>query len=471
MLVLTALVWCTVLLYWQVNDIRPGARDIALYLGVLPVGMFAVAVLLRRGLRSAADKAKASDTVEGDDTTTPEAAAAAAEPVDVAVLAIRAGALRLPAGGNASDVEQAARESRQAGLHGKLKDASGFPVFAAWVEDADAEAGRDWWAGLAGEPPALDDEQWRALSLLQPVARELLERVAADGLLDAPEPPSLQRRREPLPAPSLQVRLQLPADWNVAVREGTRALLQAEASACGLPSERVAFDVQAYRSPTEAWQWLQALQRTMPDIAAPPTHYLWLGCDSQLGERSVQRLQSAGRLMDAATPEGQVPGEGAAGLLLTVADRQAQGQPLAQACGLVDIDQGVSWRERTAQQQVAQMLAQVFARAGAPDKEVVAVVSDADHRKSRRQISAAVASGLDAVDPEEGQTDFGMACGSLGAAAAPALLALAAARAEREQAPVLALGLCAESERIAALLLPPHAAEDEPDAPAGHGAA
>ena len=48
LLLVSGLTWVAVIAYWQVAEVRPQARDLVLYLGVLPLAIFAVLVLGKR---------------------------------------------------------------------------------------------------------------------------------------------------------------------------------------------------------------------------------------------------------------------------------------------------------------------------------------------------------------------------------------------------------------------------------------
>jgi len=462
LLFLAALIWFVVIMYWQVNDIQPTARDIAVYLGVLPVGVFLTLVLLKNGMASASSKAEQAGAAQSSGAQ-PDSGVQASEATPVAgpPLAVLAGALRLPAGASADEVEQAIADPRQASLHKRLKDEAGFPVFAAWVEDLDTEAVEQRMDDAVPERKQsgqrLAEEQLRALSLLQPVMEDLMLQVSAEQLLATPESQHDVRRREPLPLPTLEIRLLLASGWSQDVQRDVRGWVLAEAEATGLPLEQITVETAVVDSGAEVWAQLELVARQPINPAAPVYHML-LACDSMIGAQRIARLQQAGGLMSGRNPEGLVPGEGAVGVLLMAADAEGSflQPPQAIARGLVIAQRGISWQTRSAVRQMSEMLAQALAFAGAGKQDVNAVVSDSDQRKSRSSaVSGVVAVELPHIELESGCLSIGTACGHLGHVAALAVLTLSAVRAQRDDASILALAVSEASERVTVVLMPP----------------
>lgn len=469
LLLATAVVWALVIGYWKIAGIRPDARDLVLYLGVLPLGVFAVLSLLKRSLDVARDKSSAAQDASpaGDDVPDLEDAASPGEPGSR--IAILGSALQLPAGHDVAGVLASLAEPATPELHDRLKDGSGFPVFASWVEDVDTGASAQALeAAAGGSADKATDEQLRAFGLLIPVAQDLLVQAVAEGWLD---PPATDAGTHALPPPDLKATLFVPAEWPAALREQAAAWLADEALASGVPGQRFFVEAIPASGPDEVWRHLATLATPSPSatLAEAPALQLLLACHSAVGERSVQRLEHTARLLSVGQPEGVVPGEGAAGLIVSVADA-ADGfahPPKAILRTQSSARKGVSWQMRTAVPQIETLLDQTLARAAGTSREdLKALVCDADQRRSRSAaIAGFVGQVLGHLDPETDCVSTGAACGHSGIVSPLALVALAAERAAADEAPVLALAVAEPDQRTIALLLPPDstAADDVAD--------
>ncbi|MFT4256753.1 MAG: hypothetical protein QM599_07350 [Pseudoxanthomonas sp.] len=464
-LLLTALVvWALVIVFWRVAGIHPEARDLVLYLGVLPLGTFAV---LRYGLNGARKKKASGTRGETEQSIAGRAnggdEAPHAEPAPR--IAILASALQLPVGGDPASALESLAAPIAPKLHDKLKDGSGFPIFASWARDTDtatAEQALEALDAHADAPPAhFDEEQLRALALLIPVTQDLLQRVVSEAWLAGPEPTAPQgvHRGAASPLPGLRATVFLPADWPAAVRERVSRWLSHEADACGIPGDQLTVEVLPASAAGEPWQHVAAIGASPEPPAAPPTLHLLLACHSLIGERSVQRLGQSGQLYSARQPEGIVPGEAAAGILLLAADHDDRFafQPRAILRASATVRQGVSWQPRAAMGQMEDLFGQTLACAPeARQKDLKALVSDADFRKSR---STAVAGFFDAalahLEPEGNCVTTGCGCGHAGIASPLVLIALAAEKASAAAGAVLALAVAEPDQRSIALVLPP----------------
>lgn len=454
-LLLTALlVWAVVIGYWRIAGVRPDVGDLVLYLGVLPLGTFAVLALLKRGFdgaRSEASAAQAQGT-EGDGS---EAGGEAPQVERSTPVAILAGALRLPVGGDPATVLGALAAPLAPQLHKTLKDGSGFPVFASWVEDVDTDTAAQALETSSGERLGTDgfaQEQLRAFALLLPVVQDLVAQVVAEDWLAAPL------------LPQLQIVAFLPSEWPAAMRDRVATWVAGEARACGIPDARMQCKAVPASGSDDVWRHLAEVAPPPAQPAAAPVLHLLAACHSGLGEPSVQRLDRSGRLLSARQPEGIVPGEGAAGAVLLTAGPDGDFALPSRAVlrAQTTTGQGVSWQPRMAIQQMHALLEQTLARAqGVTAAEVKSLVCDADLRKSRATaVAGLLAQSLDHLDPEADCVAIGGGCGHTGIVAALTLVALAAERVVATGAPVLVLAVAEAEQRTIALLSPP----DPPDA-------
>ncbi len=462
-LLFALLVWACVVAWWSLRDIQPTTRDLVLYLGVLPVGGFAVLVLLGRGMRSAAGKAQATQPAPAGDAGPAAAQTGSAAPQPRPPLAILAGAVSLPAGASPEAVEACCVESAQPALHKTLKDRDGFPVLAAWIDDL-ALADVEQWLDAQGAGPdgrnRLRPEQLRALAALQPVVQTLADHILAEGLLLGPEVEAAAPRygRTPVapPLPALSVRLWAPVDWTPAACTVAADWLSAELAACGLPMAQVEVLVEAHGEVAPLLGYLDALA-ALPADAPAPGYHLALACESLLAPAGIERLQRQGGLLSARQPEGVVPAEGAAGVLAHVPGSSAAARPQAESFlqSRAIEQEGVSWRTGAAVGAFSALVNQALQRNGIEGAGVTALLSDAGLRKSRAALVAGLAGGsFPHLDFEADCLNIGIRNGALGHAGVLAMLAIASARSRRDDSPVVVLHVSAAQARAVFALSP-----------------
>ena len=481
------LVGAVMVAYWRRTGASPAAGDLGLYLLALPLGLIGGYWLLRWGIDGR--KAKTS------------AATAAATGADVAddgpqpdrVLHLLAHAVLIPAGASAAEAVAALVEPKRPALHPQFKDDGGMPVFAAAVDgvdpDAIAEALREFLA--AGSQPHADidavfaEEHLRALALLEPVADELLQVALA---ADADEMDPYARVAEVAPASVLRVRLLLPVAWPVAARQTAADWLLAKATTIGYRVGHVSVDVIAVEAASDVWRLLDQLGQARAresESGRDSDRHLLLGAHSLLAEAAIEQLSQQRPLLGSGRPEGMVPGEGAAGILISASVAAVDG--VASVNPDVDLDVPLPLRlhrvssapalagvpSRRVSQHAADLLARSLVTAAQPAHAVAALLSDGDHRPSRAvELAGAMAIALPDLDPIVHGLHLGIACGDLGAVAPLALIAAAAAQAEQSAAPVLAISVADDTLRFALAVSPlPMPANPVADAPTRHAPA
>lgn len=269
----------------------------------------------------------------------------------------------------------------------------------------------------------------------------LLHPLLADYLAAAPAD------RDAVALPVLHLLPLLPTGWQPGQRQGAADWLLQLVEQQGWPARRLAL------SPAFA------LDRpfTLLDTLAQPGLTLLLACESTIGEASVRELQARGLLFSARAGRGQVPGEGAAGLLLADA---AQAKLLA-APALTMLDGACAGRcpaPADARFDSA-LLASLGRKALADSKTEASAVStlcaDADCRPHRtaEQMSATGAL-LPDLELAGALLAIGASCGNTGAAGTLAALALAAHEAQASGGPVLCLSNSDDHARCALVLRP-----------------
>lgn len=500
-----ALVGVAVVLTWRGTGTTPGARDLALWLVGLPLALLAgywgVRWLLawRRARQQAAGEGAAATELAPDGLP-------AVDPLIDLPLPLLASALWLPIGASAADAAEALAAPKRPKLHPRLRDERGLPTFAAPVDgvepDAIAEVLRAYSDEAVGS--LLDEAQLRALALLEPVAEELLL-VALPPLAedDAGDPwqadasPAMhpyamhhsQSAQAPAAGPAqtlLRVRLLLPSAWSLDAQQLAAAWLQARAQALGHAADQISVDALPLAAPEEVWRLLDHLARERARDAAADDgrgdRHLLLAAHSHVSEDEVDRWAMQGRLLSSARAEGQVPGEGAAGLLLGPSSSAARANATGVTRTVDDTDTRDAFADdtfadepppqfrlhriahgavaahtpaRTAAAHTRELLERCLDVAAQAPARIARVVSDADHRPSRAvEVATAVNAALPELDPVHDCRHLGVACGALAHVAPLALLAIAAEQAARDAAPVLVLSVAAEQARAALAVSP-----------------
>lgn len=477
-LLVTAVVWCVVVFWWQAGDVSPGVGDLVLWLLVLPVVLVG-GYWLWRWWRDRRGQAEPEPEAPKEDDGLSDA------PPPDRVLQVRAVALQLRAGASADEVLAQLADPQRPGLHPTLRDAAGLPVYAAPVEGIDGELLREPLLAVAAEPDAIDrlltDEVLRAFALLQPVAEEVLlaarptvpaQAPIEDGLSgrDGLHPHAMAHSRSvqadaPVPtATPLQVRLLLPASWHASLRDLAARWLRGQARALGYRDGQLVVGVLPAGGPLDVWRVLDQICEAshVADAGSDETHLI-LATDSLIGEASIERLDARSRLLSSGRAEGLIPGEGAAGLWLapdsmptTPAAPRLHRPLLARTATIAG--------HRAAVRRAGALLQRTAEATAVPLGEVAVLLSDADHRPSRSvEVAGAANAALPELDPDTCSLSLGVPCGELGAVAPLALIAVAAAMAADRQAPVLALGVGADEQRVALLMSPPGPVATTPD--------
>lgn len=463
-----AAVWLVVILYWRSTGATPATGQILGYLLLLPlllIGVFLlVRWLIRRG-RTRRAAAGPAATVDGESTAD---STAAIEPDRV--LHLLASAVLSRAGSSGDAVAQALLAPQRPSLHPELRDRMGLPMFAAQVDDLDVAHVRASVTGLLPDPrprsSAFGEDQLRALALLEPVAEELLHAALPEPVETTDEamrdagtlhPHAMHHSRSsraaaPAPlAPVLHIRLLLPATWPEPVRRACATWLDDKARAIGFAGAMFRIEVSPVAGVADVWRLLDRLADA--DTRADTDTHLLLAAHSLIDGGTVDRLDAGRMLLVSGNPEGLIPGEGAAGVLVSASAPPdgTRWSPLR----LHRVVHAPAGQGRAAGRALAVLMQRALASAGVPREQVAAVFSDADHRPSRAiEIAAAITACLPELDPVEQGRHLGIACGETGAVATLAVLAAAAAQASADDRPVLLASVADREVRFAGLLSP-----------------
>lgn len=464
-----AVVWLTTIVAWRALGSDPTAMHLVGFLLVLPLAVLSGIWLLRRRGRGPQAVAATGPGVPVD---------VPAVPSPLSPLRLCASALWLRAGSSPAEVANALVRPERPPLHGHLRDQAGLPVFAAAVDGVDPESMRSVLKAVVAEDAdrCFDEERLRAMVLLDPVAEDLLSAAAATLAPAAANDPvpgadrglhphamhhSRSSRAAPhvLDAPTLRVRLLVAHDWPGAARDVAAAWLMAKATAVGLAAGSFTVEVSSAEGAFDAWTLMARLMDPQ-GRAAPGEHHLLLATHSAIGAGAIARLDGQRELLVSGHPEGRIPGEGAAGVLLTEQQAMNHAPVDAMPIQLSGLRQGPAGQGRGAGRLLGELLVDAMAAAGTTTEAIRLVLTDADHRPSRAiEVAGAMTAALPGLDALEDSFHLGVVCGDLGPAGPLALLAVSASRAI-DDGPVLVASVADPRRRTVLAVSPGPAAVD-----------
>ena len=443
--VVCALCWGGAVWYWSATKRMPATEDVVLLLVVLPL-----AVLLAYWLGSRLLAMVAAAPVAA--AAQPQAGAAPA-PANAAPLAIMATALRVPHGASPQELAGALGEKKaRAELDPELVDDDGFPLMTARSGEADDSGLQEEiasWLAENGMPEVRPGaEQWRALVLGTAVVSELASTASA-GLLPADGP-----------APNLQLMPVLPQDWPFEVRRAAGMWLRHVTIESGWPAAQVQLSAQL-PADARAPGPISALARLAHHIAMGDGTVIGImvACGSHLGEESIEQWSGKGVLFTSGRPQGLIPGEGAAGLLLTdlALARTAEAAAVATLHTVNEARRHNSADEskRADATLLGALTEKVLAHGAAQPSEVAMIIADTGHRTSRvLELMGLAAAALPQLDADADVVSLGASGGTCGAVPFLTALALSHHHALERDAPVLCISNEDPYRRCAALIRP-----------------
>jgi hypothetical protein len=425
--------WGGALVWWRVSARMPAPREWMTLLFGLPSALLLAGVAGRTWIaRRGAAPAAALPAVPA------RASGAAAQAVRAQHLAILATALRSPHGDSAEELAAVIADNKaRPDLDDELVDGDGGPVMCARCPDASDDALRedaaDWLAAHGIADPQFGDEQWRALTLATAVASELAGRAAIEWIV----------RDEA--APTLLVLPLLPADWSAAQRDAAAAWLRQTAAQAGWQGEIGQAAVDADPAAGIA---------RLAGVAAAgdaPCVTLVVACASHVGADTVARWALDRTLFTATQPQGMMPGEGAAGLLLVKSTDGGAGALLAPIVEDAPIDA----RRRDGARVLKELAERALARADVAAAGVAMLVADTGHRSRYvLELMEYASGGLRQQGAGVDVVRVGAAGGYSGIVSFVTALALASHYAVARQAPILCIANEVPGRRLAALVRP-----------------
>jgi hypothetical protein len=409
--------WGIAIAYWRSTRSAPGAGEFVACLLAIPLALTVVAWL---GAKLILPRiAAAMPTAAVARPATPSA------PPTVMPLAILASALRSPHGASAEELAAAIASGKaRTDLDRELIDDDGFPVMAARSSDASDAALQEeigeWLAQHGMAELRFSAAQWRALILASAVTADLT--LSAIGAFAATE----------TGMPMLQLVPILPLEWHAEQRQAAGAWLRHMVERSGWVAENLVMPAEPLANasgPTPSAVFSRLAHDTMQ--RARPLAALVVACASHIDQESIDKWAAEGKLFTSSRPQGLIPGEGAAGLVLADLE-QARAKQLTDFVLLDPVEEaqhGVSADDmkRVDPNVLEELTRRAVKRRNIDFTDVVMIVADTGHRSSRvLELMGYASVTLPQLDEMGDIVCVGVACGSC--ATVPFITALALAR-------------------------------------------
>ncbi len=456
--------WGGAIWFWRETNRMPATSEVVLYLLVLPV-LLLTGLWAGRKVWARATAPVAPALAAGTASAAVETPAAAPLPT---ALTIAATAVRAPHGESVEELRAALAEHRaRPQLDSELYDDDGYPILSARLADAGDAALREeletWRYRQQLEDPRLDVAQWRALAAASAVVADL----AAQATLHRDLAPWLdqqqarQQNRLPPDAPAaptpptLQLLVLWEAEWQPAQRELGWQWLRYVATQAGWPQALIA--PAAPQQDDDAGLLLaQLLQRA--GNPQQPSLAMVIAASSHLSDSAVGRLSNQNALYTANHPQGHIPGEGAAGLLLADAAVAQQLDAVGSVLQAVHTGRRAASADtvkRDTDTCLSNAIADVLKAAQVDSAAIELVTADTGHRTSRvTELMHVVTAAAPQLDPGADVISVGASSGSCGAVTWLTALAVADAEAQQRGGPALSISNEDPYRRCAALVRP-----------------
>ena len=463
--VITCIVWVSVLWRWESTSRNMTVFDIVTYLGLLPLVLFGTAVGLRWAWRGAVPRREAAVAAAASARAAAQPAAPALQAGEEAqrnaMCQLLCAQLVTAAGASSAELLAAAAENKpRPAFDDELRDAEGLKVMTARILDLQPDALAETLGPLLAElrrqrpdwaTVDVREHATRALAALQEPLVGTLQALRPWAVrLGAPDPdaaPAAHRAGATATesAPMVRVLLGCPVDWTELERElatlWVRGLLTEHTE---IPASRFALVAHAANG-EDLWLRADQLQQTLARERRSDV-VLVAACHSDLSDSAVAALEDAHRLFSAQNhPKGLMPGEAAAALLLAAEDWPAdpdayQPPTRLHRPAVLRRDKSVEAAGRVGSQCLQDALTNALAAARLAPEAAPNLVCDADQHTARgTELFGATLVALPHLDASDDMHLIGTVTGHTGAVNALLVVAAAAERARAGDTACLAL--------------------------------
>lgn len=445
-----AIVWALVLGWWQTNDFTPSTSDLLLYLGAIPlllvVGYWLLSGFIEHIRKPLIADESATPSLPVDDDPLGPARRVSEAAARQFTLMLADACLETAVGQSEEDVLAAMQAGKRPEPSAALLDADGFPVFSAEIADLQPEALAERLAEASGMSALVHSpSRLRTLALLDRVATRL------EASMDAWSEGKADKT-------FLRLVWILPAEWGHNDLSIVRAWLQENYwhSFSSLPAK---VSLHVSQSGVEVLQRLDEEILLANRSSIDNELIVVIGAVSNIDQQTIDQWSSSGKLFGPHHQDGEIPGEGAAGLLL-VKRKLLESQPLARAVEISRVavgkrDKRLDAGGRINGKLIENLFSDVLGTFGLSHAEIRSVALDADHRS--RHLAEAMEGGGEALahlDPIEDFLPSGAVTGSINPIGPLIMLACARARVLADEGAALCLSNHAPLERATLLVKP-----------------
>lgn len=462
-----SLVWLAVIYNWRASNRMPNGTEVALYFIVLPI---AVLITLWLAVKAWSFATGTPSTTVNPSAISPganvsgeggadEHAAVNERTLSIAVLA---GAIRTAHGSSAEELaaKLKANEARL-DLDPELKNRDGFPVLTGRMAGIDEEAqveALSAWSALTGRVDFIwSVEQLRAISVGSEVAIELAQQAVKHSQIE-PYISAIAKNRELPPLPMLQLITILPENWGDEKRQFVIDWIAHLIQQQGWPAEMINLRPVVQTLLTRA---MTAIDQLMLDSfrLSHPCFGMVIACESYLGEDTIQEWEDAGKLFAGKTGNVQMPGEGAAGMLLAD-ETQAQLMASETNVRLHRIvknyrSKSIDARGNVTDPMLEEMIHDALTISKISANKIAFISSDTDQRSSRVvELMGVGIKMFPDLDPTTQYCKLAGNCGDMGAVTSLAALVLGHFQVVSDAEPSLCISNIDSHERTVAVLSP-----------------
>jgi hypothetical protein len=460
-----SLVWLAVIYHWRTNNRMPNGTDVVFYFIVLPMAILTAIWLSAKAWNFATGAIgnSAPPTKLADESVAVNEHAAVKE--RALSIALLASAIKTAHGSSAEELTANLKTNEaRLDLDPELTNQDGFPVLTGRINAIDENAQREAlasWSELTGRANLeWSAEQLRAISIGSEVTIELAQQVINHPLLE-PYIAAIARNRELPPLPMLQVMVMLPDNWIVEKRQFVLDWFFDLIQQQGWPAEKISFRSALQSSPIRA---LAGIDQLMLDSfrLSQTCFAMAIACESHLGEDTIRDWEDTGKLFVGKNGDAgktQMPGEGAAGVLLADAT-QAQLMALETNVRLHRVVQNrrsksIDARGNVTDPMLHEMVHDALAMSQISADKISLISSDTDQRSSRIVELMAMGNKLfPDLDPSTQYFKLASHCGDMGAVSSLAALVLGHFQVVSEEEPALCISNIDPHERTVAVLSP-----------------
>jgi hypothetical protein len=309
------------------------------------------------------------------------------------------------------------------------------------VDEALQEEVTEWLAVNGMAELHFSDEQWRALTLASAVVAEL----AAQAVGEMQHQVGTQTRLQLVPI--------LPAEWDIAHRRAVSMWLKQTVARYGWPADHIVLNAEeAAVNPAAVFNRL-AHKGTATDASS---FTMVVASASNIGDATVAQWAANGTLFTSSQSQGRVPGEGAAGLLLSdQASLEGAAIALLDAVEEAQRDSSADHTKRTDPKLLGELSERALKHNGINASDIAMLIADTGPRASRvLELMAHVSKGLPQLDETDDVVRVGIASGTCDAVPFITTVALGRHYVLERETPVLCVSNEDPYRRVVALIRP-----------------